>query len=85
MIFESGMKVECVEGIEDLFTGKIYTVREVVNFHGHSLVSLNEYIDTKAWFLWRFRPIKQRGTSIEIFREIVREVKQGASREIVDA
>lgn len=79
-------------------SGRVYTVRalepsryvgdpdaillsEVINPPGHFCDGFLE----PAFNVARFRPIRRRETSITIFQELVREVKQGAPREIVDA
>jgi len=74
--FRVGQKVVCVEPIDELVKGEIYTISAVGRFDGGENVMVDvaeiQNYAPYAWYSYRFRPIVERRTDISIFKKMLK-------------
>ena len=73
-MFTVGMKVVCVEPINGLRKGGVYTVVRVSNGCRSCLLDVDcPHADraSAGWYSWRFRPLVSRQTDISVFQRML--------------
>ena len=77
MTFRLGQKVVCVNPVDDLVRGQIYTVCFIRETHIDVAESLYREFGG-SFYPSRFRPVNERRTDISIFTKMLRPVRVDA-------
>jgi hypothetical protein len=75
MTFRVGQRVVCVDAIDQLVRGEVYTVLRVGDIFGADLVAVDANNPSMAWYPWRFRPLISQADDIAMFTALVEGMK----------